>query len=140
MDAVKEMEELIAHRDAEWAKAIARRMPKQIRKINQAASTLPDEEQEVAAEFLRTLIDATVAWHDSPDELLRRWQHEKKLKIFGDSLLTFSDKCALLGLSYGEMKAKATAKYKALPNTITREIRAIHGEGVLLERQKNERG
>lgn len=140
MDAVREMDELIAHRDAEWAKAIARRMPKQIRKINQAVSTLPAGEQEVAAAFLRTLIDATVAWHDSPDELLRRWRHEKKLKIVADSLLTFADKCALLGVSYDEMKAKATAKYKALPDTIKREIRAIHGESVLLERQTNELG
>jgi hypothetical protein len=136
MDAVKEMEELIAHRDAEWAKAIARRMPPQIRKINQAVSTLPEEEQEPAAAFLRTLIDATVGWHDSPDELLRRWQHEKKLKIVGDALLTFADKCALLGLEYEAMKAKATEKYKALPDTIKREIRAIHGEGVLLERDE----
>lgn len=136
MDAVREMEELIAFRDAELAKAIARRMPKQIRKINQAVSTLTEEEQEPAAAFLRTLIDATVGWHDSPDELLRRWRHEKKMKIVGDRLLTFQDKCALLGLSYEEMKAKATAKYKALPDTIKREIRAIYGEGVLLERQK----
>lgn len=133
MDAVKEMEELIAFRDAEFQKAMARRMPKQIRKINQAVSSLPEGEQEQASQFLRTLVNASVAWHDSPDELLRRWHHEKRFRIFSDSLLTFADKCAILGLPYEEMKAKAMEKYRAISGEVKKEVRAVYGEGVFLE-------